>query len=300
MTRRFVACSVALLLSVTLASCATARAARSEGGRLRIVAAENTWGDLAAHVGGALVSVHSVIDSPDADPHDYEPTADDGVAFADADLVIVNGLGYDAWAGKLAKADHVRGDHLLDVGEVTGHRLGDNPHRWYSPDDVEVVIDAIVAKLSALHPGLRAQFEANAAGYRAGDFARYRSAVAAVRRFSGTPIGASESIVVPLADDTGLTVRTPAPFLDAISEGTEPTVADKKTCDQLIRRRAIAVYLFNEQNATPDVRAQVRLARANGIPVVELTETPTPEGATFVDWQVRQLTDLMQALEAHR
>jgi zinc/manganese transport system substrate-binding protein len=54
--------------------------------------------------------------------------------------------------------------------------------------------------------------------------------------------------------------------------------------------------VFNSQNATPDVQAQVDAAKAQGIPVTTITETLTPAGATFQDWQVAQLTALKQAL----
>ena len=79
-----------------------------------MVAAENFWGSLAAQLGGDRVSVRSIIDNPDADPHDYEPTAADARAMAGAQLVIVNGIGYDAWAGKLVDANPDSGSHGPD------------------------------------------------------------------------------------------------------------------------------------------------------------------------------------------
>ena len=66
--------------------------------------------------------------------------------------------------------------------------------------------------------------------------------------------------------------------------------------DEQIRNRQLKVYVYNSQNATPDVRAQVDAARAAGIVVTTVTETPTPVGASFQDWQVRELTALKQAL----
>ena len=38
------------------------------------------------------------------------------------------------------------------------------------------------------------------------------------------------------------------------------------------------------------------LLTAAGIPVTTITETPTPAGASFQDWQVAQLTALEKAL----
>jgi zinc/manganese transport system substrate-binding protein len=110
-------------------------------------------------------------------------------------------------------------------------------------------------------------------------------------RYRGTPVGASESLVSPLAQATGLDLVTPPSFLAAISEGTDPTAADKATIDAQLRNRSVKIYICNRQNATPDVQRQVEEARAAGIPVVTVTETLTPAGASF------QLHTLLTALQ---
>jgi zinc/manganese transport system substrate-binding protein len=99
-----------------------------------------------------------------------------------------------------------------------------------------------------------------------------------------------------MARTLNLRLRTPASFLDAISEGAEPTARDKATVDAQIERHRIDVFVYNRQNATPDVQALVRAARDAGIPVTSVTETLTPEGATFQAWQSRQLAALQRAL----
>src|SRR5438270_5271646 len=71
------------------------------GGVLHVVAAENFWGSIASQLGGSRVRLTSVITSPATDPHDYEPTAADARTIAGAQMVIVNGIGYDPWAQKL-------------------------------------------------------------------------------------------------------------------------------------------------------------------------------------------------------
>jgi zinc/manganese transport system substrate-binding protein len=56
------------------------------------------------------------------------------------------------------------------------------------------------------------------------------------------------------------------------------------------------VYVYNSQNATPDIAAQVKAAKAKGIPVATVTETLAPAGASFQQWQVTQLRGIEQAL----
>ncbi len=75
----------------------------STGARLRVVAAENFWGSIAAQLGGAKVEVTSIIVNPDTDPHSYEPTAQDARTIAGAQMAIVNGIGYDNWAPRAAR-----------------------------------------------------------------------------------------------------------------------------------------------------------------------------------------------------
>ena len=267
------------------------------GGRIQVVAAENFWGSLAGQLGGEHVAVHNVIDSPSADPHDYEPTAADGRAMAGAQLAIVNGIGYDAWAGKLVSANPSEDRTVLTVGDLVGVHPGGNPHRWYSPTDVRAVIDRITADYKKIDPKHASFYATQHDTVVDTNLKQYFGLVDRITStYGGTPVGASESIFAPLADATGLQLRTPASFLNAISEGTDPTAADKRTADRQIAQRQIKVYVYNSQNATPDVQAQVRAAKAKDIPVATVTETLTPAGASFQRWQVAQLKALLAAL----
>ena len=287
-----------LAVAASVGACSSGNGARTAGdGRLRVVAAENVWGSIATELGGDRVTVRSIIANPNADPHTYEPTPSDARTFSTARLVIVNGIGYDPWAKKLAGGDRRRDRPELDVGDLLALKPGANPHRWYSPADVGRVIDAITAQYKELSPGDAAYFEERRANFVSARLAEYHALIAAVRaRYARVPVGASESIVTPLADALGLEVKTPETFLTAISEGGEPTVSDKATIDEQIKEHQIKVYLYNTQNTTPDIAAQVREARAAGIPVTAVTETINPTGASFPDWQVAQLRDLEAAL----
>jgi zinc/manganese transport system substrate-binding protein len=291
----------AVLLAVALSGCATSpsRTSADAGSStvINVVAAENFWGSLAAQLGGAHVKVVSIINNPDADPHDYEPTAADGRAVAGAKLAIVNGIGYDPWAGKMVDANPAAGRTVLNVGDLVGVKEGGNPHQWYSPPHVRQVVDQITADYKKLDPAAATFFDTRHDTVVGTNLKPYFGLVDEIRTgYAGTPVGASESIFAPLAEATGLKLLTPESFLDAISEGDDPTAADKATIDNQIKNKQIKVYVYNSQNATPDVKAQVDAAKAAGIVVTTVTETLTPAGASFQDWQVAQLTALKQAL----
>ncbi len=295
---RLGATAVAIATTMTLGACAPSTAAgRSSGGTLDVVAAENVWGSIAAQVGGDRVAVTSVISNPNADPHDYEPTAADARLVATAAVVVINGIGYDPWAQRLMDANPVNGRDVLNVGDLVGVPAGGNPHQWYSPGSVRRVIDALAREYEKRDSKDAAYFESQKRHFLAVGLKEYDDAIGRIKAtYAGTPVGASESIFAELAPALGLNLITPPSFLKAISEGTEPTAADKSTIDAQIQRHLIKVYVYNSQNATPDVKRQIDACRAAGIPVTTITETLVPQGATFQQWQVRQLMGIEAAL----
>jgi zinc/manganese transport system substrate-binding protein len=288
--------AAALVVGIVLLSAACSTANASSGSKtLEVVAAENFWGSLAAQLGGSHVHVTSLISKPNTDPHDYEPTPGDARAIASARLVIINGLGYDAWINRLLAANQSSRRRVLNVGDLVGLKDGANPHRWYSPVDVETVIGRITADYKTLDAADAASFDRLHSDFDDTALGQYRATLGKIKsKYGGTAVGASESVFSPLASVLDLKLLTPTSFLNAISEGNDPTAADKATVDRQIRTKQIKVFVFNSQNATPDVQQLIDAAKANGVVVVAVTETLTPEGATFQDWQTRQL----QALEA--
>jgi zinc/manganese transport system substrate-binding protein len=285
----------AAFLAIAACGCSPTTPVATSG--VRVVAAENFWGSIAKQLGGTRVSVTSVIDNPNTDPHDYEPTVADARTVATAQLVIENGVGYDPWAARLVAASPDPSRVVLDVGQLVGVAAGGNPHRWYYPADVRAVIDAITADYKKLDPSNASYYDRQRTRFETVALAKYDSLIAGIKaKYAGTPIGASESIVIGLAEGTGLKLLTPQTFLEAISEGNGPTAADKATVDAQIRTHAIKVFIYNRQNSTPDVTALVSEARAAGIPVVTVTETMVPATGTFQDWQTAQLEQLETAL----
>jgi len=286
--------------AVVLTACgggSTGSAAGSSSGKLQVVAAENFWGSIASQLGGSKVAVHSIIVNPDTDPHSYEPKASDGVVLAKSQMAIVNGIGYDAWASKLIAANPSSSRKVLDVGDLLGLVEGDNPHQWYSPSSVHRVINQIVADYKQLDPNDSAYFDQQRTKFETHGLAEYNKMIATIRaRYAGVPVGYSESIFQPLGEALGLKLLTPYSFAKAISEGTDVSAADKQTVDTQAQTRLIKVWVYNSQNATPDVQRVNQLARAAKIPITTITETLSPASATFEQWQVAQLQSLQQAL----
>lgn len=261
-----------------------------------VVAAENFWGSIARQVGGVHAEVSSLIANPNVDPHAYEPTASDARAVAQAQLVVENGVGYDTWMSQLVAADGP-GVKVLDVASVTGAGPGANPHRWYDPGNVVEVVHALARELGSADPTDRAYFEQQAHRFLTVALAHFDRLVEQIRsRFSGTRVGASESIFSMLAPSLGLEVLTPSALLRAVSEGGEITSSDLNTATAQITRHEIRVFVFNRQNATPAVEGLLGSCRSAGVPIVSITETLVPATDSFQQWQTSQLEALLSAL----
>ena len=283
-------------LALTATGCADPKVG-TIGGKVRVVAAENFWGSLARQLGGAHAQVQSLIVNPAQDPHSYEPTTADARAMATAQLAIVNGVGYDPWAPKLLAANPVNGRVSLSVGALFGLGEGDNPHRWYDPADVTRVAHTITADLQRLDPPHQRYFAQRLSQLDAHGLAGYHRLIAQIRaRYSGTPVGASESIFALQAPALGLDLITPPGFMKATSEGSEVTAQDTVTTERQLTARQIKVWVYNSQNVTPEIQRLNRAARAADIPTVTVTETLSPASDSFQQWQVAQLTRLQAAL----
>lgn len=285
--------SAALLVPLAVGLLGRIAAARSP---LPTVAAENTWGSILAQLGGERINVTSVVTDPNADPHDYEASAAIARSFAEAAYIVVNGAGYDAWAQHLIDANPSNGRRVLDVGALVGGGPGSNPHFWYDPADVERVADRIAVDLAAIDPSGAAYYRARRAALRRA-FEPYDARIRAIRTADhGVAVGATESIFVYLAAALGLRLISPAAFMQAVSDGTEPPVNSVIEMHRQISERQIKMLAYNVQTVTSVTNDIRGLALQYRVPVVGISETIVPVGATFQGWQSAQLDAIRAAL----
>jgi zinc/manganese transport system substrate-binding protein len=286
---------VVLAVALPLSGCGSVSSASTTG--VSVVAAENFWGSIARQIAGDKANVQSIITNPAQDPHSYEPTANDARAMAMSQLAIVNGIGYDPWAPKLLNANPDGARIVLTVSDLFGLHEGDNPHRWYDPADVAAVANKIAVDLEKLDPKDTAYYARRLHTFETSDLAQYHALIAQIKaRYAGVPVGASESIFALQAPALGLDLITPYSFMKAISEGTEVGAQDTITTEQQITHHQIKVWVYNSQNATPQIQHLNALARANRIQVATVTETLSPQSDTFEQWQVSQLEEIERAL----
>ncbi len=290
------------VLGLAVTACTgTADGVRPAGPRvISVVAGENFWGSIAGQLGGAHVSVLSIVGDPNADPHDYESSAMAARAVAQAQYVIQNGAGYDDWLTKLLAASPSSQRRVFDIGSYLGKRPGDNPHLWYNPDYVLAAENHIEADLKALDPQDAGYFTARRQATDAAFAAVHARLAAMKRQDAGKPVASTESIVVYLARYLGLKLVSPPAFMNAVSEGNDPPAASVAQFAGQLSGRQAGLLIYNEQTATALTTSMRELAAQSHIPVVGVTETIQPPGMSFQRWFGGELAALQQALNGAR
>ncbi|MEM1161720.1 MAG: zinc ABC transporter substrate-binding protein [Pseudomonadota bacterium] len=133
---------------------------------MKIVASFSILGDMVEQVVGNHAQVTTIV-GPDADAHVYQPSVADARAVADADVVFVNGLGFETWSDTLiAESDTKASVYVATVGitpvEVEGET---DPHAWNALSNGVIYVQNIEAALSEAMPGHAEDFKANATAY---------------------------------------------------------------------------------------------------------------------------------------
>jgi len=263
-----------------------------------VLGTENFYADLLGQIGGARVSPSSLLNDPNADPHAFESSPQDAVLVANTRLVIVNGLGYDAFMDKLLAASPSSDRTVINVQQLLGLADGSNAHIWYDPATMPAVAAAVTTALDAIDPANAFYFDARKALYL-DSLDPVAAKIAAMKtRFSGAPVAFTEPVAGYLAGAIGLRVLTPEGFQKSIEDGTDPAPADVAGESDLLTGRKVKVLIYNSQVTSPITSQMHDLALANGIPVVGVAETIPAGESTFVAWQLAQLDQLEQALAA--
>lgn len=270
---------------------------QASSGVVKVVAAENFYGDITQQLGGSHVQVVSILSDPNVDPHEYESSVKDAEAVSNANIVIENGLDYDTWMDKLLSASPNSNRIVLVGGKLASHPLPDNPHVWYGVDNVQTIASDIVNALKEKDPKDAAYFESNLATFD-NSLTPLQQKIADIKsKFNGTPVGLTETIYLYQTQPEGLDVRTPFSFEKAIAEGNDPSADDVAKANDQITKKEVKVLIYNEQTITPITTNLQNEAKSAGIPIIPVTET-MPPSKHYQSWMMEQLTTLQNALQS--
>lgn len=300
--KKIVGVIVLVVLLIGLAAYSTgSRTTEPKPNGLKVVAAENFWGNIASQIGANHVQVTSIITDPTADPHLYESNANNASAISSADVVIINGLGYDDFMSKLLNASQSPKRQVLTASDILGVRgATTNPHLWYDIPKVHIVAAQIAASFAAKDAAHTVDYQNNLKKFDA-SLQPILDTISQIKaKYSGSPVAYTEQVPGYLLAAASLSIKTPASFAKSIQDGNEPSPADTTTMDDLMTNRRVRVLLYNSQ-ATSAVTEHVKdLAKQAGVPVIGATETLPTNEKTYQSWQQHQLDLILNALETNR
>jgi zinc/manganese transport system substrate-binding protein len=288
--------ALVLAAALVLASACAPASAPAAGGPIAVLGAENFYADLLTQIGGTKVTVSSILNDPNADPHAFEASPQTAKLVADAKLVIVNGIGYDDFMTKLLGASTRPDRVVLNVQAILKRADGDNAHVWYDPQTMPAVADAAAAALAKLDPPNASYYSDRLAQYRS-SLKPIDDKIATLRaKYGGAPVAFTEPVAGYQAEAIGLAVLTPEGFMKAIEQGVDPAPADVAAERDLLTGRKVKALLYNSQVTSPLTKDIHDLAVTSGVPVVGVAETIPAQVKTYQEWMLSQLAELETAL----
>jgi len=304
MKRTLVAAPALLTVAaLSLAACSSPSSAgptpSDSAGPLSVVASTNVWGDIAATVGGDAVSVTSIIDDPDKDPHEYEADAQNQLSLSKAAVVIENGGGYDDFVDTMLDASGNDSAVVINAVDVSGYQASGgeelNEHVWYDFPTVEKVIDQLEDAFAAADPANASTFSENADALKdqLGQLEQQEADLKS--QYAGEGVAITEPVPLYMLDAIGLDNKTPEEFSEAIEEDTDVAPDVLQETLALFSDHAVKLLAYNEQTTGPQTEAVLDAAQQNAIAVVPVTET-LPDGDTYVSWMTGNLDAIASAL----
>lgn len=283
--------SVGMLASV--AACGSGQSTSEKNGTIEVAASVNQWGTVAKALGGDNVNVTSIINSTNVDAHDYEPTTSDIAKLQKAQVIIVNGAGYDAWAVKAAQTANAI---IVNAAEVGGVNDGENPHVWFSADVRKAVAQAITEAYEQADAAKKNDFDKMNDQWTAEEN-NVESEIAEVKqKTDGLAYAATESVASYLAEDMGLADATPSGYARATANESEPTPTDIKQFTDALKAGEIKLLVVNAQEESELTGKITDAAKSVEVPMVELTEQMPEQYDSLTAWMEGLVDAFSQAI----
>ena len=277
--------ALALLISVVPASAKP----------LKVLAAENFYGDIARQIGDAEVDVHSILSNPDQDPHLFEASPSVARSLAEADIVILNGVDYDPWMDKLLAATPSSKRRVIVAGDVAGRTSGQNPHLWYDLAVSKAVAKTLANNLAQALPEKAKDFEERLAKFDESLMPLEAKIAKISSAYAGTPVAAIEPVFGYMLEAMSLDVREKS-FQLAVMNDAEPSVSDVARFEDDLKGKVVKLFVYNKQATDPVADRLMALAKTGAIPVVAVTET-MPAGVTYQQWLIDEVDAVAKALD---
>ncbi len=282
MFKKSLACGLAIL-SIGLANAQA----------IKIVAAENFYGELSTEIGGKNVDVQSIITNPDADPHLFTTSPSISKALSSAQIIIYNGADYDPWMEQLLKSINNKKVIVINVADLMGVKSGANPHIWYKLDTFPTLARELTKQIKTINP--KAQVDLNLK-----QFLKENQQVAIKAhnikvKHNGVSVTATEPVFGYMASDMGLSMQG-IDFQWKIMNDTEPSPQMLASYEALLKDHKVSVLFYNKQVTDSTTKNILKLAQDNKIQIVGVTET-MPKNTKINQWLLEEINNTNTALD---
>ena len=261
---------------------------------INVVAAENFYGDVARQIGGADLTVTSILTNPDQDPHLFEASPSVARDISAARIVIYSGIDYDPWMQKLLQAARSPNRTAIVVAGLVDKKPGDNPHIWYDPATMLSLAKTLASDLGSVDPSHKADYRQRLAGFQQ-SMQPIQAKIAALHgRLAGTQVTATEPVFGYMFAALGMDVRNMA-FQISVMNNTEPSASDVAAFENDLKTHQVKLLIYNSQASDPIAERMKKIADASHVPIVGATETEPP-GKTYQAWMLGELDAVDHAL----
>ena len=151
-----------------------ASASHADESRLKIGITLHPYYSFVSNIVGDRADIIPLIDA-DANPHGYQPQAEDMKRILDMDVLVVNGIGHDSWAFEILEASGRKdslpliyandGVSLIPVAGDPGGEKIVNPHTFISTVAAIQQVYGIARKLGEMDPDNASYYRNNARQY---------------------------------------------------------------------------------------------------------------------------------------
>jgi zinc/manganese transport system substrate-binding protein len=264
---------------------------------VKVVASFSILGDMVRQVTGELAEVRTIV-GPDADAHVYTPTAADAQAVADADVIFVNGLGFETWSQTLIETSSTQANVFVATDGITPLKVeGEiDPHAWNSLTNGVRYVANIADRMAETDPKNGEAYKANARDYTARLMQLHTRALNRLAELSG-----DQRIAVTTHDAFGyMEAAYGLTFLALIGIDTdsEPSAHDlARLIDEL--KAVGAGALFVENITSPSLVQQIALETGIQIGGRLFSDALSERGGPAISYEKmfeHNLATLIQAL----
>jgi len=234
-----------------------------QGAKVDVLASFSIIVDLVRQVGGERVAVRSIV-AQSQDPHDFEPSPSDVRRVMKAQLIVINGLGFEPWADRFVRAANYRGERLVASRGVKAlsERGAIDPHAWQDVENVKLYVENIREALSKVDPSGASDYARNASAYGRELDALHqeiKAAFAAIPKAQRKVITSHDSFHY-FGEAYDVAFLAP----QGVSSSAEPSARDVAAIIRQIREQRIKAVFF--ENALPQQLAR-QIASETGVKV---------------------------------